>query len=126
MGDNKEEKFGYEKLEVWQEAIDWACKVISIVDQLGSPRSHYRLVEQLEAATSSVAMNIAEGKGRFSNKEFVHYLYIARGSLFETTTLLEIFRRLRWLEEVDLQEIREHAVRIGKMLNSLINSIKKP
>ncbi|MEJ2690865.1 MAG: four helix bundle protein [Deltaproteobacteria bacterium] len=120
------EKFGYEKLDVWQEAIDWACKVISKVDCLETPRNHYRLVEQLEAAAASVSMNIAEGKGRFSKREFVHYLYIARGSLYETSTLLEIFCRLRWFDEVNLRKISEHAVQIGKMLNSLINSIKKP
>lgn len=124
--DESNARFGYEKLEVWQEAVDWACRVISIVDHLGSPRNHYRLVEQLEAAASSVAMNIAEGKGRYSKKEFVHYLYIARGSLYETVTLLEIFRRLRWFDDADLRPLGEHAAQIGRMLNSLINSIKKP
>jgi hypothetical protein len=42
-------------------------------------------------------MNIAEGKGRFSKKEFVQFLYISRGSLYETMTLLEILQRRNWI-----------------------------
>ncbi|MBI5605158.1 MAG: four helix bundle protein [Deltaproteobacteria bacterium] len=50
-------------------------------------------------------MKIAEGKGRFSKKEFVQYLYIARGSLYETMTLLEIFKRRNWISHEKYFEI---------------------
>lgn len=56
----------------------FADQVIELIDQLDTPRKHYRLFEQLEAAVTSIPMNIAEGKGRES-KEFMHFLYIARG-----------------------------------------------
>ncbi len=69
-------------------------------------------------------MNIAEGKGRFSKKEFVHFLYIARGSLFETVTLLIIFQKRQWITEDTLEKFKEEAAMIGKMLNALINKIK--
>ncbi len=62
---------GYEKLLVWQRAIEWACNIINISEELKTNRKHYRLIEQLESASTSVAMNIAEGKGRYSKKEFV-------------------------------------------------------
>jgi len=73
---------GYEKLLVWQRAIEWSCKIINISERINTERKHYRLIEQLESASTSVAMNIAEGKGRYSKKEFVQFLFIARGSLY--------------------------------------------
>lgn len=69
-------------------------------------------------------MNIAEGKGRFSKKEFVHFLYIARGSIFETITLLIIIQRMRWISDEKIAEIKSMGEEITKMLNSLIKSIK--
>lgn len=51
-------------------------EVIEIIDELETPRKYYRLFEQLESAVTSIPMNIAEGKGRNSRKEFVHFLYI--------------------------------------------------
>ena len=116
--------FGYEKLLVWQRAVGWACNIISIADTLSTDRKHFRLIEQLESASTSVEMNIAEGKGRYSKKEFVQFLFIVRGSLNETLTLLEIFHRRKWIESSLLSKLRSEAAEIAKMLNSLINSIK--
>jgi len=73
--------FGYEDLEVWNKAVDFATAVIDTVESITTDRKHYRLLEQIEGSCSSIAMNIAEGKGRFSKKEFVQFLYISRGSL---------------------------------------------
>jgi len=69
-------------------------------------------------------MNIAEGKGRFSKKEFVHFLYIARGSLYETMTLLEIFLKRGWVSQEEFATVKTETKEIAKMLNGLINSIK--
>lgn len=87
-------------------------------------RKHFRLIENCEAAASSIAVNIAEGKGRYSKKEFVQYLYIARGSLFETITALIIFERSAWINKDQLYEMKQMGSEIGKMLISLIKSIK--
>ena len=92
-------KFAYEDLEVWNKAVDFAVEVIDAVEDISTNRKHYRLLEQTEASSTSVAMNIAEGKGRFSKKEFVQFLYISRGSLYETMTLLEVLRRKRWISD---------------------------
>jgi len=59
-------------------------KVIDFVENMNTDRKHYRLLEQIESASTSIAMNLAEGNGRFSKKEFVQYCYISRGSLYET------------------------------------------
>ena len=116
--------FAFEDLLVWGKAIDFAEVVIKTVDQFEAPRKHYRIIEQLESAAISVSSNIAEGKGRFSKKEFIHYLYIARGSLFETVSLLILVRRLTWIGEDKLLELKLTGEEIAKMLNSLIKSIR--
>lgn len=116
--------FGYEKLLVWQRAIEWACKIINISEALKTERKHYRLIEQLESACTSVVMNIAEGKGRYSKKEFVQFLFIARGSLYETVTLLEIFHRQEWIESILFRKLKADATEMAKMLNGLIASVK--
>ena len=70
-------------------------------------------------------MNIAEGKGRFSKKEFIQFLYISRGSLNEVITLLTIFHRKQWIQDTDLEEMRNLGDEIGKMLSSLIAAVKR-
>jgi four helix bundle protein len=55
----------------------------------------------------------------------LHFLYIARGSLYETITLLTIFQRMGWIDEPKLKEVEEFADHIGKMISGLINSLRK-
>ena len=118
-------KFAYEDLDVWHKAVDFAVSVIDLVDSLDTSRKHFRLLEQIEASSTSISTNIAEGKGRFSKKEFVHYCYIARGSLYETITFLEIFKRVGWISESDIIPLRKEAISITSMIKGLINSIKE-
>jgi four helix bundle protein len=115
----------YKDLQVWQKSIDLATTVIALVDDLNTNRKHFRLIEQLESAVTSIPMNIAEGKGRSSTKEFIHFLYIARGSIYETLTLLEIFLRQGWITQEKYSELETAAVEIIRMLKGLINSINK-
>lgn len=116
--------FSFEGLDVWKRAVAFAEQVIRQSETWQTQGKHYRLLEQLEAAVTSVAMNIAEGKGRYSKKEFTHYLYIARGSLFEVVTLLVIIERLNWIPVKELDELQDQAVIIGKMLTKLAQSIR--
>ena len=121
---DKNRMFAFEDLLVWQKSIDFAEAVIKTIDLFKAPRKHYRIIEQLESAAISISSNIAEGKGRFSKKEFIHYLYISRGSLFETISLLILIRRLTWIGEEKLIELKLMGEEIAKMLNSLIKSVK--
>jgi four helix bundle protein len=118
-------KFGYENLNVWNKAVEFAVNVIGVVENISTDRKHYRLLEQIEASSTSVATNISEGKGRFSKKEFVQYLYISRGSLYETMTLLEIFRRKNWILNEHYSELEMQGKEIVSMLKGLIKSISK-
>jgi len=115
--------FPFEKLEVWQLAVDLADFVLSILDALPSNK-HQRLITQMEAAVASIAQNIAEGKGRQYKKEFIQFLYIAEGSLFEVITLAEIFSRMHLITNEQVAGIRTRAEVIDRKLHGLINSLR--
>ena len=117
-------KFAHEDLEVWNKAVDFAVAVIDTVEESTTDRRHYRLLEQIEASCTSVAMNIAEGKGRFSKKEFVQFLYISRGSLYETMTLLEILRRKGWISNDQYSSLARDGKEIVSMIIGLIKAIR--
>ncbi len=59
--------FGFQELDIWQKAVDFANDIITIAETINTERKHVRLLEQLEAACTSIALNIAEGKGRYRN-----------------------------------------------------------
>ena len=116
-------EFPFEKLEVWHLAVDFADFILNIVESF--PQNKYlRLIGQMEAAVSSISQNIAEGKGRQYKKEFIQFLYVAEGSLFEVLTLTEIFKRRKLVKEDEFIEIRKQAETIDRKLHGLINSLR--
>ncbi len=115
--------FPFEKLDVWQMAIDLAEYVLGLLESLPENK-HIRLISQMEAAATSPAQNIAEGKGRQYKKEFIQFLHIARGSVFEVVTVCEVFRRRKLFLEEDANEIRKRCEQIDRKLNGLINSLR--
>lgn len=117
-------EFAFQKLDVWQIAVEFADAVINLTENLQTTRQHYRLIEQIEAASTSIAMNIAEGKGRYSRKEFVQFLYIARGSLYETVTLLTIMQRRGWIGDDIMNSLLGQADLVARKISGLINSLK--
>lgn len=124
MSDNNTQS-SFKELVVWQKSMILANDVIDLVNHLETDRKHFRLMEQLEAAVTSIPMNIAEGKGRESKKEYVHYLYISRGSLYETLTLMEIFQMRGWIAHETFLSLENQSNEIAKMLKGLIDSIVK-
>jgi len=120
---NNEFKFPFEKLEVWHLAVDFTDFILNVLDAC-QPNKYLRLVGQLEAAVSSIPQNIAEGKGRQYRKEFIQFLYIAEGSLFEVLTLTEILKRRKFIRENESMEIRAQAETIDRKLHGLINSLR--
>jgi four helix bundle protein len=116
-------KFSFKDLIVWQKSIKFANDIINLTENLDTTKHHYRLIEQMESAATSIPMNIAEGKGRYSKKEFSHFLMIARGSLYEALTLLEIFKFRSWISIDDYNELENQANEIAIKLNSLNKSL---
>src|SRR5215467_760765 len=90
----------YTKIEAWQLADDLAVKVYGHTK--GFPREEtFGLTRQIRDAASSVPANIAEGSARESHKEYLHFLYIARGSLAETQYFVHLAKRLGyWLKTI--------------------------
>ena len=111
----------FEELIVWQKAMEFAEAVYKIQRKL--PREEtYGLGDQIRRAVVSIPSNIAEGCGRETDADFQRFLSIARGSLFEVRTQLDLAVRLGYVklsEETLLQ-----ATEIGRMLNLLIRRLR--
>lgn len=115
--------FPFEKLEVWNLAVDLADFVLELLESFPNNK-HFRLIGQMEAAVSSISQNIAEGKGRQYKKEFIQFLYIAEGSLFEVLSLTELFNRRKLFKQEEAKKIREQAQIIDRKLHGLMNSLR--
>ena len=115
--------FPFEKLDVWQLSVDLAEFVLDLLEKFPINK-HIRLVSQMESAVTSPAQNIAEGKGRQYKKEFIQFLHIAQGSVYEVVTLNEVFRRKKLFQKKEASQIRTQCEQIDRKLNGLINSLR--
>jgi len=114
----------YRDLIAWRKATELALHIYRSTRAF--PRDEiYGLTGQMRRAAVSVASNIAEGKGRYSPKEFVQFLYHARGSLTELETQVFIARELNYLEATDARQIEHRVIELGRILNGLTMSIKR-
>jgi len=109
----------YRDLIVWQKAMDLTKKVYQLTKTFPKDEM-YGLTSQIRRCSVSVPSNIAEGRGRNSNKEFVRFLYIALGSIYELQTQLELALSFNYIETYD--DINRLSIEVEKMLNALINS----
>jgi len=116
--------FPFEKIEVWQLSVDLADYVIGLLESF-PPNKHFRVIGQMETAVSGISQNMAEGKGRQYNKEFIQFLYIAIGCLFEVLTLTEIFKRRKLFKDKEANQIRNKAKIIYRKTAALIKSLKR-
>lgn len=114
----------YRQLKVWQKAMDLTMEIYSLVNKF--PREeNYALSDQMRRSVVSIPSNIAEGQGRNSAKEFVNFLSIARGSLWELETQIEISERLHYIDSGQKNKVYEQTEEIGKMLNALATSLEQ-
>ena len=115
--------FAFEKLNVYQKAIDFADKSCTITSKF--PNGYYFLRDQLNRASLSVAANIAEGNGRFTKNDRKHFFGIARGSVQECIPLLELAARRGFIDSVRHESLKCNLEEISKMLSGLINGLEK-
>ena len=111
------EVFLFKKLIVWQKAMSLARLVYAVARSLPS-EERYGLADQLRRAAASIPSNIAEGNGRASNKDYAHFLSIARGSLFETLTQLQLAQDIGYID--DYTEIEMLAAEVSRILTSML------
>jgi len=120
--ESKEMISDYKQLNVWLKSIELVTNVYELVKKM--PREElYSLADQIKRSAVSVPSNIAEGSGRNTTKEYIQFLYIALGSASELETQLIIGKNLGFFHDIEMymKEIND----IRKMLNGLINSLKK-
>ncbi len=105
----------YRDLQIWQKAVDLAVHVYQITETF--PKSEvYGLANQMRRAAVSVASNIAEGHSR-SQAELSHFLSIARGSLAELETQIEIAKRIDYLSPTQNTQLLDETDILGRQIN---------
>ena len=113
----------HEQLDVWRLAMELVIKIYQMTKCFPS-HEQFGLTAQLRRAAVSVPANIAEGKGRYHRKEFIQFLYNARGSLYEVLTLLKLALELEYLNEREHETVVQLSKRVLGKLSGLINALK--
>ncbi len=112
----------YRDLVVWQKAMSMVTGAYRLAK--GFPKEEvYGLTSQLRRSALSIPANIAEGYGRKSTQDYLRFLNIANGSLFELQTLLEISRNLEYIPEESFANHFEMSREVERMLSSLIRKV---
>ena len=109
----------HKDLTVWKESRELVTFAYSIVAKFPKDETFF-LSAQIKRSVISIPSNIAEGAARDSNKEYIHFLYIALGSAAELDTQIIIARDLKIISDKNFKEISEKINRISKMLSGLI------
>jgi four helix bundle protein len=113
----------YRDLKAWQQAMSMVQEVYRLTQAF--PREEaYGLTIQLRRAAVSIASNIAEGKGRSSDKELLHFLSNAKGSLFEVETQIMIADRLGYLSQSQSDQLLSQSAEVGRLLNGLMKAFR--
>jgi four helix bundle protein len=116
--------FTFEKLDVWQKAIDFADLVYN--DTRNFPADErFGLTNQMRRAAVSISSNIAEGTSRMSQTDFARFIEIATGSVFEVVSQSFIGRRQGFLNEENFRTMYSAADEIGRMLSGLRKSLAR-
>jgi four helix bundle protein len=116
--------FSFEKLEVWQEAIDFADTIYTL-NRTFPENERFGLTNQMRRAAVSISSNLAEGSSRSSRPDFARFVEIATGSLFEVVSQSTISRRQNFLSEADFNRMYSACEKQSKMLSGLRKSLLK-
>ena len=116
--------FMFENLEVYKRAMEFVKKAYVICNSKKAPFNR-KLIDQLQRASLSIPLNIAEGNGRIHTREKKQYFYTARGSLLECVPILQLCQEIDITDRTKYEELYLLADEIGKMLNGLIKSVDR-
>ena len=114
----------YRDLEVWKRSLLLVADVYRVTRTL-PPDERFGLTAQMRRAAVSVTCNIAEGYGRTTRGEYLNFLSIARGSVFEVEALCDVCQSLSLLGSKDLKAIEDHLVQMRRMLRGLIAALRQ-
>jgi four helix bundle protein len=108
----------------WQRAMDLSHEVYQVTRSFPKEEM-FGLTNQLRRASVSIASNIAEGQGRLTQGEFLHFLGMARGSALEVETQLEIAKREGFASVIAIERAQSVASEVVRILNAVITSLRK-
>ena len=114
----------HRKLKVWQASMDFVVELYREIENF-PPHEKFGIVGQLQRAAVSIPSNIAEGAARKNTRELLQFLYIARGSVSELDTQLEICFRIGYMQEPVFLRLTNKLSEISRMLNGLIASLAR-
>ncbi len=114
----------YRELIVWQKAMDLVESVYKVTGQFPNTEV-YGLTSQVRRAAVSIPSNIAEGQGRHTTRDFLHFLSVAQGSLCEVETQIIIAERLGYIQHELESRLLDLAAEVGRLINGLCNSLNK-
>lgn len=113
----------FRDLRVWQDAMKLSVETYRITAEF--PKHEvYSLAQQMRRAAVSVPSNIAEGKGRNTNREFAQFLFHARGLLLELETQIMIAQELQYISVQQGLMLQDRAAKVGRSLTGLINAVR--
>jgi len=115
---------GFKDLIVWRKARDLAIDIYKVTAE-GRWKQDYGLRDQMRRSAVSVPSNLAEGDERDTDKDAIRFFYIAKGSLAELRTQMEIAYHIGYVEKNQFSEFENTSIEIGKMLGSLIKARSK-
>jgi len=113
----------YKNMTVWQKAMELSVEIYRITANFPK-NEQFCLVNQIRRAVVSIVSNIAEGQGRMSSRDYLHFLSVARGSKAEVDTQLLLAQRLGYVTEEDTQKAFQLLDDTGRLLNGTIRSIR--
>lgn len=115
--------FRFEGLEIFRLAVELAAEIHSVSRQF--PREEiFGLRANLRRAAASIALNIAEGAGRGTRKNFAHFIDIATGSLFETIAAAHLAHRMRYISQQDLDRLRSRSELLARKLAAFKRTLR--
>jgi four helix bundle protein len=114
----------YTKIEAWKLADDLTV-VIYEKTRSFPKEERYELTSQLRRAAFSVPANISEGSSRESKRDYLHFLYIARGALSETQYFVHLSRRLRYVGDAEADALLHQVKTTFSCLHGLIRAVEK-
>ncbi len=117
-------KFRFMDLEIWKESISINDKLLDIADHLERDKK-FRFAEQLRGASLSISNNISEGSGSYSQKDFAHFLNIARRSLFEVVNILIVLNRRKYINEEQLNKFISELDILSRKISNFRKAVLK-
>ena len=113
----------FKELKIWQKSIELVTEIYKVTINFPD-KERFGLISQINRASVSIPSNIAEGAGRNSTKEFIHFLSIAHASSYETETQLIISHNLNYLSKNDLDILTDRINEWQKMSYSFQLKLK--